>query len=63
MWIDDARGDLVDWTTQRWVQTTGRRVSLVECPWLDGPCGEPAGIGPRFFDEYASKRALVARRE
>lgn len=31
MWIDDACGDLVDWTTQRWVQATGRRVSLGEC--------------------------------
>jgi hypothetical protein len=63
MWIDEARGNLVDWTTQQWVQATGRRVSLAECPWLDGPCGGPAVIGPRFFEEYAATRALVIQRE
>ena len=35
LWIDDARGHVVDWSTQRWVQATGRRVSLAECPWLE----------------------------
>lgn len=58
MWLDNARGDLVDWTTQRWVQLTGRKVSLADCPWLDGPARKPTGIGPSFFDDYASERGL-----
>src|SRR5260221_14573599 len=58
MWLDDARGHLVDWSTQRWVQATGRRVSLVNDPWLDGPTGKPTGIGLDFFDAYAAERDL-----
>jgi hypothetical protein len=43
MWLDDSSGHFVDWSTQRWVELTGRRVTLAECPWLDGPAGSPAG--------------------
>jgi hypothetical protein len=58
MWLDDARGNIVDWTTQRWVQLTGREVSLADHPWLDGPAGKPTGIGTSFFDVYANDRGL-----
>jgi hypothetical protein len=62
MWLDDARGNLVDWSTQRWVQLTGRRVSLIECPWLDGPVGRPTGIGAGFFDAFAEQRGFRLHR-
>jgi len=58
MWLDDSRGHLIDWSTQRWVEWTGRRVTLAECPWLEGPIGKPAGIGRDFFDSYAEANAL-----
>lgn len=58
MWLSDARGHLVDWSTQRWVQLTGRRVSLVADSWLDGPIGKAAGIGTGFFEEYAVEHKL-----
>lgn len=58
MWLDDARGHLVDWSTQRWVQATGRQVSLSNERWLDGPIGKPTGIGTDFFEEYAGDRGL-----
>jgi len=58
MWLDDARGYLVDWVTQRWVQLTGRKVFFVDYPWLDGPAGKPAGIGATFFDGYAAEHGL-----
>jgi len=58
MWLDDARGDLVDWTTQRWVRFTGRRLRLAEHPWLEGPAATPAGIGASFFDSYAAGHGL-----
>lgn len=51
-------GNLVDWLTQRWVQMTGRTVSLVEHPWLDGPTGRPSGIGTRVFEHYANETGL-----
>jgi len=62
MWMGETRGHLVDWSTQRWVQATGRRVSLDACPWLDGPAGKPAVIGAGVFDDYVASRGLRARR-
>ena len=58
MWLDDTRGQLVDWVTQRWVQWTGRKVSLNDHAWLDGPAGKPTGIGLAFFDQYAAEHGL-----
>jgi hypothetical protein len=58
MWLDDARGNLLDWMTQRWVRWTGHRVSFGDHPWLDGPAGKPTGIGADFFDDYAAERGL-----
>ena len=63
MWLDDTRGHLVDWSTQRWVQLTGRRVQLRDHGWLDGPVGKPSGIGTGFFETYAAERALRLVRE
>jgi hypothetical protein len=62
MWLDNSRGHLVDWSTQRWVEFTGRRVTLAECPWLEGPAGNPGGIGKDFFDSYSSANALRVER-
>jgi hypothetical protein len=58
IWLGDKRGYLSDWVTQRWVRTTGRRVSLREHPWLDGPAGGTRGIGRQFFEEYAAAHNL-----
>jgi hypothetical protein len=58
MWLDDTRGHAVDWSTQRWVQATGRRIRLADAPWLDGPAGDPTGIGPTFFDDHAERHGL-----
>ncbi|HEX6852243.1 MAG TPA: hypothetical protein VF139_12650 [Candidatus Polarisedimenticolaceae bacterium] len=58
----EARGDLVDRVTQRWVRWTGRRVRLEDHPWLDGPVGKPEGIGSSFFDAYVAERGLRALR-
>ena len=49
-WLGDRRGHLIDWSTQKWVQFTGKRVDLTREPWLDGPAGAPEGIGADFFD-------------
>jgi hypothetical protein len=52
------RENLVDWATQGWVQATGHPVSLSDQSWLDGPAGDPAGIGQGFFESYAGAHAL-----
>ena len=53
-----GRGAIVDRTTQRWVRTTGRRVSLDECPWLRGPVGDVDVIGTDFFARLAGREGL-----
>jgi hypothetical protein len=60
MWLDDSRGHLIDWSTQRWVELTGRRIDLQESPWLEGPIGKPSGIGRDCFDSYAAANSLRA---
>ena len=57
-WLGDRRGAAVDWATQQWVRATGRRVDLAETPWLDGPTGEPTGIGRGFFEAWAASSGL-----
>jgi len=55
IWLGEKRGFLSDWVTQRWVQTTGRRINLGEHCWLDGPTGNTKLIGKDFFTEYARR--------
>jgi hypothetical protein len=59
IWLGERRGYLTDWVTQRWVQVTGRRVVRAAEPWLDGPVGEPRGIGPEFFADLAARERLT----
>lgn len=47
------QGRAVDRLTQQWVRATGRRLSLVEHPWLDGPVGAPSVIGDEWVDREA----------
>lgn len=59
IWLDDRRGALVDWITQKWVILTGRRVSFDEYPWLEAPMGKPDGIGRDFYETFARENRLV----
>ena len=59
--IRQERGCFTDWVTQRWVQYTGRRVDLREEEWLDGPMGQPAGIGKNYFVDLAAELGLDYR--
>jgi hypothetical protein len=58
IWLGEKRGNLSDWTTQRWVQATGRRLALSDNSWLDGPVGNTTEIGPEFFKRYARDQRL-----
>lgn len=57
-WLGSTRGHLSDWTTQRWVQLTGRRIDLDQSPWLNGLAGPATGIGRAFFEDVARARGL-----
>lgn len=62
MWLGSERGVATDWATQQWVKVTGRRVSLREMPWLDGPIAGVNGIGSGFFDGLAEQQSLTVDR-
>src|SRR3954469_11369804 len=62
IWLGEQRGHLTDWITQRWVQETGRQVTRAEAPWLDGPTGDPRGIGSEFFNDLAAREQLTVIR-
>jgi hypothetical protein len=50
------RGALVDRVTQRWVIATGRRIDLIGGErWLDGPVGDPGGIGDQWVFTHAAR--------
>lgn len=61
-WLGSTRGYLFDWITQKWVQMTGRTVDLETHGWLDGPIGEPSGIGGDYFNRLSEKDGLELRR-
>lgn len=58
LWLGDERGYLSDWLTQQWVRISGRKLNLVDEPWLDGPTGNSRQIGRDFFVEYAKDHSL-----
>ena len=58
IWLGDRSGYLSDWVTQQWVRWTGRRISLLDVPWLDGPAGNTLIIGKNFFADYARDHGL-----
>lgn len=58
IWLGSKRGYVTDWFTQRWVQFTGRRVSLASEPWLAGPIAPTTGIGPDYFSSLADSEGL-----
>jgi hypothetical protein len=55
IWLGTSRGSLSDWLTQLWVRSTGRSIPPKDLDWLSGPTGPTQGIGPRFFDDDASR--------
>jgi hypothetical protein len=63
MRLDERRGHLSDWLTQRWVRSTGRLVDLADAEWLRGPVGATRGIGPDFVADVARTSGLIAHRD
>ncbi|MGB6691622.1 MAG: hypothetical protein WBE76_27610 [Terracidiphilus sp.] len=63
IWLGDKRGNLSDWVTQQWVRATGRRISLKDHAWLDGPSGGTRKIGKSFFETYAIEKKLEIVRD
>ena len=56
-----SRSAFGDRATQQWVKLTGRRVSLDECPWLQGPIAGPTGVGRSFFHDLATREGWTLR--
>jgi hypothetical protein len=60
--LTSRSGSFIDRLTQRWVQVTGREVDLTHEGWLDGPVGEPQGIGRDYFQKFAEKHAMQIKK-
>lgn len=58
-WLGARRGYLTDWSTQRWVQATGRQVGLEDEPWLRGPSAPPEGVGASYFERLAEEQGMM----
>jgi hypothetical protein len=50
-----SNGRPPDRAMQSWVRATGRRIEFAEYPWLDGPTGDPNGIGDEWIDREAAR--------
>jgi hypothetical protein len=57
--IEVGLGDALEWSIQRWVAWTGRKIRISEMPWLEGPFGN-GYIGPDFYGGYAGEAGLRA---
>lgn len=57
-WLGSKRGYVTDWFTQRWVQFTGRRVTLAAEPWL---AGERFGEPGFYFTVHGDSGTVWAR--
>ena len=62
LWLDEKRGFLIDWLSQRWVQATGKRVAVAQQPWLAGPVGSTREIGPASLEAIACRDGLAVQR-
>lgn len=49
MWLGSRRGYAIDWLTQLWVRSTGRRVQLERYPWLGAPVGATRKVGAAWL--------------
>ena len=58
-WLGPRHGYLTDWTTQRWVQATGRLVDLEREPWLRGPSAPAEGVGAAYFETLAEEQGMT----
>jgi len=56
-WLDNERGYLTDWITQRWVCLTGKRIEPTANEWLLGSSGNNVRIGKDFFEQLAATQS------
>jgi hypothetical protein len=55
--VEAALGDMLEWSIQRWVAWSGRKVRTAKTPWLEGPVGERY-VGAGFYKAYAKEKSL-----
>jgi hypothetical protein len=57
--VEVALGDVLEWSIQRWVAWSGRKVRPAKTPWLQGPIGERY-VGADFYKAYVNENGLDA---
>lgn len=59
MIVADAVSRLGEWSIQRLVAVTGRRLRAGDAPWLDGPLGGAGAVGPAVYERVAADAGLA----
>ncbi|HEX8832459.1 MAG TPA: hypothetical protein VF705_14890 [Longimicrobium sp.] len=59
MFISDAVSRVGEWSIQRLVAATGRRLRAGDEPWLDGPLGGAGAVGAGVYGRIAAERGLA----
>ena len=57
--VEVRLADTLEWSIQRWVAWSGRKVPIPEASWLEGPGGD-AYVGAGFYRGYARETGLEA---
>lgn len=59
MGVVDAVSRVGEWSIQRLVAATGRRVAAGDAAWLDGPLGGAGAVGPGVYRRVAEQAGLA----
>jgi hypothetical protein len=59
MMVVDGLARAGEWSIQRLVAATGRRLRVGDAPWLDGPLGGSGAVGPAVYERVAADAGLV----
>lgn len=58
MLVADAVSKAGEWSIQRLVAATGRRLRAGDEPWLDGPLGGAGAVGAGVYERFAAQAGL-----
>lgn len=57
-WFKNVFGIFLEWSIQRWILWTGKKIKTKDAPWLVGPINFETKIGSEFYKKYAERENL-----
>jgi hypothetical protein len=56
-------GQFLQWCINLWLSLLGRRVSLADYPWLEGPMAEGKVVGEGYYADFASANGYAVSKD